>query len=96
MRRRYVVAYDIREEVRLRQVHGIVKSFGERLQYSVFLCDLTISEKITLKTQLRSVLDHQRDSIVFIDLGEAGVRGSSCFEFMGPSLPLPTDGPTIV
>jgi CRISPR-associated protein Cas2 len=96
VRRRYVVAYDIRDEVRLRQVHGIVSSFGERLQYSVFLCDLTISEKIALKTELRPVLNHHRDSIVLIDLGEATARGSSCFEFMGTSLPLPTDGPTIV
>lgn len=96
MRRRYVVAYDIRDEARLRQVHGVVKGFGERLQYSVFLCDLTPAEKIALKTDLRSVLDHRRDSIVIIDLGVATARGSSCFEFMGTSLPLPTDGPTIV
>ncbi len=96
MRRRYVVAYDIRDEVRLRQVHGIVRSFGERLQYSVFLCDLTMSEKIALKTELRSVLDHRRDSVVLIDLGEANARGSACFDFMGSSHPLPTDGPTIV
>lgn len=96
MRHRYVVAYDIRNDVRLRQVHGVVKSFGERLQYSVFLCDLTMTEKIALKTELRAVLDHRCDSIVFIDLGDAVARGNACFEFMGSSLPLPTDGPTIV
>lgn len=96
MRRRYVVAYDIRDEVRLRQVHGIVKGFGERLQYSVFLCDLTQTERFDLKTRLRPVLDHRHDSVVLIDLGEAAARGSECFEFIGPSHPLPTDGPTIV
>ncbi len=96
MRRRYVVAYDIRDEVRLRQVHGIVRGFGERLQYSVFLCDLTQTERIDLKTKLRPVLDQRRDSVVLIDLGEAAARGSSCFEFIGPSHPLPSDGPTIV
>lgn len=96
MRHRYVVAYDIRDEVRLRQVHGIVQGFGERLQYSVFLCDLTPSERIDLKSRLRSVLDNRRDSTVLIDLGDAVARGNSCFEFMGPSFTLPTDGPTIV
>jgi CRISPR-associated protein Cas2 len=96
MRRRYVVAYDIRDDARLRQVHGIVKSYGERLQYSMFLCDLTISEKIALKTELREVLDHRGDSVVLIDLGEATARGRSCVEFMGFSHPLPTDGPTIL
>jgi len=96
VRRRYVVAYDIRDEVRLRRVHGIVKSFGHALQYSVFVCDLSSIEKIALKEELRPVLHHGVDSVVLIDLGEPEGRGGSCFEFVGASLPLPRDGPTIV
>lgn len=95
-RRRWLVAYDIRDDVRLRKVHDIVRSHGERLQYSVFLCDLTSVERIGLKSQLRDVLHHQADSVVFIDLGEPGRSGSSLIEFMGTSLPLPSNGPTIV
>jgi CRISPR-associated protein Cas2 len=38
MRHRYIVAYDIRDEVRLRRVHDVVRGYGIRLQYSVFLC----------------------------------------------------------
>jgi CRISPR-associated protein Cas2 len=54
-RRRWLVAYDIRDEVRLRQVYAIVRSHGDRLQYSVFLCDLTAVEKLNLKSALREV-----------------------------------------
>jgi CRISPR-associated protein Cas2 len=95
-RRRWLVAYDIRDEVRLRKVHDVVRSHGERLQYSVFLCDLTPIERLGLKTELRSVMNQQADSVVFIDLGEPGRVGSAAIEFMGTSLPLPSNGPTIV
>ncbi len=95
-RRRWLVAYDIRDDARLRRVHDIVRSHGDRLQYSVFLCDLTPIEKINVKSELREVVDHHADSVVFIDLGEPGRQGSAAIEFMGTSLPMPTNGPTIV
>lgn len=95
-RRRWLVAYDIRDEVRLRRVHDVVRSYGDRLQYSVFLCDLTHVEKLALKTALREVVNQGQDSIVFIDLGEPDRPGSATIEFMGTPIPLPTDGPAIV
>jgi CRISPR-associated protein Cas2 len=96
VRRRWLVAYDIRDEVRLRRVHDIVRSHGDRLQYSVFLCDLSAMELLDLKSSLRDVVNHSADSIVFIDLGEPDRLGSATIEFMGSSLPMPTNGPTIV
>lgn len=94
-RRRWLVAYDIRDDARLRRVHDIVRSHGDRLQYSLFLCDLNTIEKLGLMSQLRLVLDHRADSVAFIDLGAAGASGAK-IEFMGASLPLPSPGPTIV
>jgi len=96
VRRRWLVAYDIRDDTRLRRVHDIVRSHGDRLQYSVFLCDLSAVEKLNLKSALREVLNHHADSVVFIDLGEPDRQGSAAIEFMGVSLPMPTRGPTIV
>lgn len=95
-RRRWLVAYDIRDDQRLRRVHDIVRSHGDRLQYSVFLCDLTPIEKLGLLHELRDVVNHGVDSIALIDLGEPGRQSSSRIEFLGPSLPLPDQGPTIV
>ena len=95
-RRRWLVAYDVRDEVRLRRIHDIVRSHGDRLQYSVFLCDLTSTEKLNLKSELRCVLNQHEGSVVFIDLGEPDRPGSAAIEFMGTSLPMPTKGPTIV
>jgi CRISPR-associated protein Cas2 len=95
-RRRYVAAYDIRDEVRLRRVHKTMKGFGYALQYSVFICDLDVGEKLDLKRQVGEVMHLAEDSVVLIDLGDPEARGQECFEFLGPSRGLPRRGPQIV
>lgn len=93
-RRRYLMAYDISDDVRLRQVHTVAKTYGYPLQYSVFLCDLDRTELIRMKQELGETIKHTIDRVVIIDLGDADLRR---FQFMGvrPSVDLPT-GPTIV
>jgi CRISPR-associated protein Cas2 len=95
-RRRYLVAYDIREDGRLRRVHATVRSYGYPLQYSVFICDLTDAEKVAFKWEVGEVMDFGVDSVVLVDLGETTGRGADCFEFIGPHADLPGMGPNIV
>lgn len=95
-RRRYLVAYDIRHPTRLRQVFKAMKSYGEHLQYSVFLCDLDGTEKPAMLLHLGSLIKHDEDSVAIVDLGEASDRGRLCFEFMGTHRPLPSGGAMIV
>ena len=45
-RRRYLVAYDIREDRRLRNVATCMEGYGDRIQYSVFVCDLSEEEAV--------------------------------------------------
>jgi CRISPR-associated protein Cas2 len=56
-RKRYLVAYDIREDRRLRAVHKTMKAYGDPMQYSVFLCDLDSSERVRMKADLRTVMN---------------------------------------
>ncbi len=95
-RRRYVVAYDIREPKRLRRVHKAMKGFGYALQYSVFVCDLDGQEKIKLRLVIGDIIDHDMDSVALVDLGESQARGIECFEFMGLPPVLPRQGARIV
>lgn len=95
-RRRYLIAYDIREPKRLRAVHTAMKGFGDPLQYSVFLCDLDGSERIVVRAELRELINEREDSVAIVDLGEAATRGMECFEFLGVTLGLPDSGPRIV
>lgn len=95
-RRRYLVAYDIRDDGRLRRVHKVMLGFGEPLQYSVFLCDLDPGEKLALKRDVGEVIHHAVDSVAIVDLGVADRRGVDCFEFLGARLPLPSSGPQVI
>lgn len=94
MRRvRYLVAYDIGSPARLRRVHRIMRGFGETMQYSVFICDLTSAERLLLVEQLRDVVSTSEDRVVLVTLGDGG--SSEMFWFLGDSLPLPSGGPQV-
>lgn len=70
-----------------------MESFGERLQYSVFLCDLNGVEFMTWRTRILDVVRLSDDSIVTIDLGPPGSRDIA---FLGAHRPLPSNAPLIV
>ncbi|MDR1999609.1 MAG: CRISPR-associated endonuclease Cas2 [Frankiaceae bacterium] len=93
-RRRYLIAYDISDDKRLRRVVSVMKRFGQRLQYSVFVCDLSGAERATWEVEIRAVVNLGQDSIVTIDLGPQGAAAP--IRWLGTPRTLPTSGPTIV
>lgn len=93
-RRRYLIAYDICDPKRLRRVIKVMESFGQRLQYSVFLCDLSDMERIAWEVEILTVMRTTEDSVVHIDLGAVDV--SAEIGIIGTSRRLPARGPTIV
>ena len=90
------MAYDIREDKRLRRVHKTMKGYGWSLQYSVFICDLDAMELLAMRTDLGDIIHHTLDSIAIVDLGAPAERGSECFQFMGVASRLPASGPVII
>lgn len=95
-RRRYLAAYDIRDDRRLRRVHKMMKAFGWSMQYSVFICDLDHMELTELRMRIADEINHSQDSIALIDLGDPRDRGRQCFTFSGVTPSLPTSGPMIL
>jgi CRISPR-associated protein Cas2 len=98
MRRRYLVAYDVADARRLRKVFRAMHGFGNPVQYSVFLCDLSTVERQLLREKLTGLLNLREDRVLVIDLGEAGSRTAATLEVLGVALgSLPDDfRPTIV
>lgn len=92
-RRRYLIAYDIADPKRLRKVIKVMESYGQRLQYSVFLCDLSGVELISWRTDILEVVKLTEDSVVHLDLG--AVEASVPVKVIGTSRRLPSVGPTI-
>ena len=95
-RQRYLVGYDICEPKRLRTVHKIMCSYGDPVQYSVFVCDLDGVERNDLQHELSTIIHHDEDSVLIVDLGPARSRGEECFTFMGVRPYLPSGGAAIV
>jgi CRISPR-associated protein Cas2 len=85
-RRRYLLAYDIRDPQRLQKVARCAEAFGDRVQYSVFICDLSDIELVYLKTSLEPLIERREDSIMMVDLG---AEDSTRFFFMGQHMKLP-------
>lgn len=94
-RTRYLLVYDIRDPRRLRRVHRVACDFGEALQYSVFVCDLSDTERARLARALHDAIHHQVDSVALFDLGPALGRGLRCVEHLGASRETTTPGPRI-
>ena len=76
-------------------MHQVARDFGDPLQYSLFVCDLTRAELIRLRTRLLAQIHLDVDSIAIFDLGEPTGRGVRCTEFIGKRRPLPDVGPAI-
>jgi CRISPR-associated protein Cas2 len=88
------VAYDIREDRRLRSVATCCEGYGERIQYSVFICDLSDEEVVTMRGDIEVRIKQSEDSVMIIDLGKAG--DSSRFLFPGHHEKLPSSDALIV
>lgn len=93
-RRRYLVAYDIREDRRLRNIATCMEGYGTRIQYSVFVCDLSDQEAVLLRGDLEFRMKQSEDSVMIIDLGQAG--DSTRFLFLGHHERLPSSSAVII
>ena len=69
-----LVTYDVATEDaagrrRLRRVARVCKDFGQRVQYSVFECDVDAAQWATLRARLIAEIDRKTDSLRFYRLG---------------------------
>lgn len=91
-RRRYLVAYDIRSPERLRRVHDTMCGYGTRMQYSVFIADLTGTERVRMIGALTAIIDSRVDSVMILDLGDSAAHPNRYLHLIGPHPALPRPG----
>lgn len=68
-RRLYVVAYDIPDDKRRTRIAKVLESYGDRLQYSVFVVVARPAKLVRLRDSLKREVVTQEDSIAVFDLG---------------------------
>lgn len=96
MRSVYVVAYDISDPKRLRKVYELMLGWGDRVQLSVFRCELNAREVVELRAGLADLIHHAQDQVMFVDVGPADGRGATAFGTLGRPLGLPAGGAVVV
>lgn len=82
-RHTYLVCYDIANDRRLKKVFKVCKNHGTHLQFSVFECDLNPRELVQLQRELRAVIKHDEDQVIFVSLGPAEGRGDRVITSLG-------------
>lgn len=58
-----VVAYDISDDKRRNKVSKVMESFGDRVQYSLFECNMDDEEFAVMRRKLTSAIDVEKDLI---------------------------------
>lgn len=64
MKNWFLIAYDVHDDKRLRQVAQTMEGYGSRLQFSVFRCFLTKREMQRLRWELSRIMDLSDDLLV--------------------------------
>ncbi|RME50963.1 MAG: CRISPR-associated endonuclease Cas2 [Deltaproteobacteria bacterium] len=82
-----IVSYDIRNDKRRNKIHKTLKNFGQRVQYSVFECEVSKIAYLKLRDRLDHLIE-EGDNIRFYFLCEAC---RNTIERIGGELPFPDD-----
>lgn len=85
VRHRLLVCYDVRDPARLRRTHATMLGYGDPIQYSVFLCDVSGTEAALMEAALRRVVRTTQDSVIVVDLGPADGIARSRIRMLGPT-----------
>lgn len=94
--RRYLIAYDISDDVRRTKVAKKLESYGDRVQYSVFVVDARPAKLLRLRTQLINLIDQSTDSVLFCNLGTLRDEHRRMFDVIGCSRTITGHGPAIL
>ncbi len=64
----WLIAYDVAEPSRLRDVAQVLEDHGRRLQQSVFLCDQGTTDLSALRGHLRSLIEPDADRLAVLPI----------------------------
>jgi CRISPR-associated protein Cas2 len=94
--RRLLVAYDISDDRRRDRLAVLLQSYGERVQYSVFLVDGRPASFVRLRHAVATLIDRDVDSVMFVDLGPRDRAKSERISFLGRRVELTGDRDALI
>ena len=64
----YVISYDIPDDKRRKKIADLLEGYGQRVQYSVFECQLNTEKYNDLRRRLRKIVKLEEDNVRFYPL----------------------------
>ncbi|QNG19860.1 CRISPR-associated endonuclease Cas2 [Rhodococcus triatomae] len=93
--RRTLIAYDIPDDKRRVRLAKLLSRYGDRVQYSVFVVDISPARLVRLEREMDSVIVRSEDSVLVCDLGLTATVEDGRFSYLGRSRPI-TDNSSII
>jgi len=65
-RNKYIIAYDIADNKRLNKLHNY---YGILIQYFIFICELSLTEREIMITDIYAIIKSSEDSVIIYNAG---------------------------
>lgn len=85
----YVIAYDVPDDKRRKKVADLLEGYGQRVQYSVFECQLSTQQYHDLHSRLKKIIKLQEDNIRFYPLSKHTISQVEAWGVGVPIVQLP-------
>lgn len=69
-RKFYIFSYDVTDDRRRNRIFKTMNDFGDRVQYSVFCCQLNPRERLQLEMRLKEDLHQVDDQVIVVEAGK--------------------------
>lgn len=87
---RYLITYDIPDDKRRTRISKTLSSYGERMQFSVFLVDLDAATLVSLTDEIESLIELSEDAVLVCDLGISKEANRRSMQHLGRQAELPS------
>lgn len=82
---RFLIAYDIPNDGRRTRLAKKLLSYGDRVQFSVFVADCRQAKLVRLRQVIAANIVADEDSVLICDLGPLGSIDQRTFSYLGLS-----------
>lgn len=86
--RRFIVAYDVPDDRRRTRLATVLQSYGDRVQFSVFVVDAAEVKMRRMRRALEAVVVRAQDSVLIADLGSVMDVEASRYVVIGRGRPI--------
>ena len=86
--RRYLVAYDVPDDRRRFRLATLLQSYGDRVQYSVFVVDAAEVKARRMRRAVESIMVTGLDSVLIADLGPVAGVDAERYTVLGRARPI--------